>query len=86
LNFMTAVRDRFAPEDFTVPEGVDWLEVDFRNGNYPMPLFESPGKRKIPFVGGAKPTAPAPRRAPIGGRGPGERGIGGEGAPTAVQS
>jgi len=48
--------------DFPVPEGIDWLEVNLKDGSYPLPVFESSPLTKIPFVSGSNTAPPAPRK------------------------
>jgi hypothetical protein len=41
-------------EEFPVPEGIEWLQVDFAKDGYPLPLFEQPLQNSIPYVATAK--------------------------------
>jgi len=54
LSFMTAAGQGEQPEDFPVPEGVGWLEINLKGNGYPLPVFESSPATKIPFVIGSK--------------------------------
>jgi penicillin-binding protein 1A len=45
-----AARDR-APQAFPVPETIEWVDVDFKANGYPMPLFESAHRSRIPVIG-----------------------------------
>ena len=62
LAFMTEAGQGSVSEDFPVPEGIDWLEVNLKDGRYPLPVFESSPLTKIPFVSGSNMTPPAPRK------------------------
>ncbi|MGH7830594.1 MAG: penicillin-binding protein 1A, partial [Candidatus Binatia bacterium] len=50
LAFMTEATRENSSEDFPVPEGIGWLEVDLKNDGYPLPVFERLPQTKIPFV------------------------------------
>jgi len=56
LSLMTAAGQEEESEDFPVPEGIGWLEVNLKGDGYPLPVFESSLATKIPFVIGFKPT------------------------------
>ena len=60
LGFMTEAGRESGSEDFLVPEGIDWLEVNFKEAGYPVPVFENSLRARIPIVSGSK-TAPPPR-------------------------
>ncbi len=62
LTFMTEAGQGAGSEDFPVPEGIDWLEVNLKDGGYPLPVFESSPLTKIPFVSGSNMTPPTPRK------------------------
>jgi hypothetical protein len=42
-------------DDFPVPQGVGWLDVNLKGDGYPLPVFESVPVARIPFVIGSKP-------------------------------
>lgn len=62
LTFMTEAGQGAGSEDFPVPEGIDWLEVNLKDGGYPLPVFESSPLKRIPFVSGSNIAPPAPRK------------------------
>ncbi|MBI2985601.1 MAG: PBP1A family penicillin-binding protein [Deltaproteobacteria bacterium] len=62
LNFMILGGQGAGSEDFPVPEGIDWLEVNLKGAGYPLPVFESSPLTKIPFVNGSNVAPPAPRK------------------------
>ena len=63
LSFMTEAGQGTGSPDFPVPDGIDWLEVNLRDGGYPLPVFESSPLTKIPVVSGSKITPPAAGKA-----------------------
>ncbi|HEX9442573.1 MAG TPA: PBP1A family penicillin-binding protein [Candidatus Binatia bacterium] len=62
LSFMSRAPLSKAAEDFPVPEGINWQEVNLRE-RYPMPVFESTPLARIPFATGAKIAPALPARA-----------------------
>src|SRR5258706_4245444 len=62
LSFMSRAPLSKAAEDFPVPEGINWQEVNLRD-RYPMPVFESTPLARIPFATGAKIAPALPARA-----------------------
>lgn len=62
LTFMSGAGQGAGAEDFPVPEGIDWLEVNLKDGGYPLPVFESSPLTKIPFVSGSNMAPPTPRK------------------------
>jgi len=62
LTFMTEAGQGAGTEDFPVPEGIGWLEVNLKDGGYPLPVFESSSLTKIPFVSGSNMAPPPPRK------------------------
>ena len=61
LSFMTEARQGKEDEDFPVPEGINWTEVNLRE-RYPMPVFESSPVARIPSVVAARPPVPVPAK------------------------
>ncbi len=59
LAFMKQANEGKEEEEFPVPEGINWMDVNLRE-RYPMPLFESSPVAKIPYVSTARAPAPAP--------------------------
>ncbi|MBI3061674.1 MAG: penicillin-binding protein, partial [Deltaproteobacteria bacterium] len=59
LGFMTEAGRESGSEDFLVPEGIDWLEVNLKEAGYPLPVFESSLRARIPIVSGSKIAPPA---------------------------
>lgn len=65
LAFMEEAGRERPPEAFPVPEGVEWVDVDFRATGYPMPLFERSHQTRIPMIGRkAVPGLASPADAP----------------------
>ncbi|TAJ91711.1 PBP1A family penicillin-binding protein [bacterium] len=62
LTFMTEAGQGAGTEDFPVPEGIGWLEVNLKDGGYPLPVFESSLLTRIPFVSGSHIAPPALRK------------------------
>lgn len=62
LAFMTGAGQGGGSEDFPVPDGIDWLEVNLKDDGYPLPVFESSPLRKIPFAIGSRVDPPGPRK------------------------
>jgi penicillin-binding protein 1A len=50
LTFMKEAVKYAGGKEFPVPEGIEWLEVDFTKDGYPLPLFERSLQNNIPFV------------------------------------
>jgi penicillin-binding protein 1A len=61
LSFMTEARQGKEGEDFPVPEGINWTEVNLRE-RYPLPVFESSPIARIPSVTVVRPPAPVPAK------------------------
>ncbi|HKA33876.1 MAG TPA: penicillin-binding transpeptidase domain-containing protein, partial [Candidatus Binatia bacterium] len=59
LAFMKTANEGKEEEDFVVPEGINWMDVNLRE-RYPLPLFESSPVAKIPYISAARSPAPAP--------------------------
>ncbi|MBI2209731.1 MAG: PBP1A family penicillin-binding protein [Deltaproteobacteria bacterium] len=59
LGFMTEAGRESGSEDFLVPEGIDWLEVNLKEAGYPLPVFENSLRARIPIVSGSKIAPPA---------------------------
>jgi membrane carboxypeptidase/penicillin-binding protein len=53
LNFMAGAGQANSPAEFSVPEGINWLEVNLRE-RYPLPVFESSPMARIPYASAAK--------------------------------
>lgn len=62
LTFMTEAAKGIALKEFPVPEGIDWLEINLKDGGYPLPVFENSPLTKIPFLSGSNIAPPAPRK------------------------
>lgn len=62
LSFMTEAGQEAGSADFPVPDGIDWLEVNLKDGGYPFPVFESSQVTKIPFISGSHIAPPAPKK------------------------
>jgi penicillin-binding protein 1A len=62
LAFMTEASRDSRPTDFPVPEGIDWVEVNFKEAGYPLPVFESSRVARIPLVSGSKIAPPVSRK------------------------
>lgn len=62
LSFMTGAGQGAGSADFPVPDGIDWLEVNLKDGRYPLPVFESSQMTKIPYINGSHIAPPAPRK------------------------
>jgi penicillin-binding protein 1A len=54
LAFMKEATKDPGGEDFPVPEGIEWLQVDFTKDGYPLPLFEQSLQNSIPYIATAK--------------------------------
>jgi len=63
LTFMREADQGDESEDFPVPEGIGWLEVNLKDDGYPLPVFESSQVTRIPFVIGSRLDAPSPAKA-----------------------
>jgi len=61
LNFMNGAGQGNSAEEFPVPEGINWLEVNLSE-RYPLPLFERSPLAKIPYTPGARITPSQPAR------------------------
>jgi penicillin-binding protein 1A len=59
LSFMKTASAGKEEEEFAVPEGINWMDVNLRD-RYPLPLFESSPVAKIPYVSTGRAPAPAP--------------------------
>ena len=59
LAFMKTANQGKEEEDFAVPEGINWMDVNLRE-RYPLPLFESSPVARIPYISAARSPAPAP--------------------------
>jgi len=59
LAFMKTANAGKEEEDFAVPEGINWMDVNLRE-RYPLPLFESSPVAKIPYISSARSPTPAP--------------------------
>ncbi|HEV8342499.1 MAG TPA: penicillin-binding protein 1A [Candidatus Binatia bacterium] len=55
LSFMKAGGQDKKTDDFPVPQGVGWLDVNLKGDGYPLPVFESVPVARIPFAIGSKP-------------------------------
>lgn len=53
LSFMNEAIQEGGSDDFPVPEGIGWLEVNLKNDGYPLPLYERSLSTKIPYVIGS---------------------------------
>lgn len=62
LAFMTEAIQGAGPHDFPVPDGIGWIEVNLRDGGYPLPVFESSLLTKIPIINGSNIAPPMTRR------------------------
>jgi len=62
MSFMTEASRGKEDEEFPVPEGISWMDVNLRE-RYPMPVFESSPVARIPYVPGASAPAPVPAKA-----------------------
>lgn len=60
--FMKEAGQGGAAKEFPVPEGIGWLEVQLKDGGYPLPLFESSLQTRIPYVVGSKIAPPRPSK------------------------
>ncbi len=59
LNFMTAAGQGNNSAEFSVPEGISWLDVNLRE-RYPLPVFESAPVTRIPYAASKMaPSVPA---------------------------
>src|ERR1043165_5100156 len=58
LAFMKTANEGKEEEDFAVPEGINWMDVNLRE-RYPLPLYENSPVAKIPYISVAR--SPAPR-------------------------
>jgi penicillin-binding protein 1A len=63
LTFMREADQGDDSEDFPVPEGIGWLEVNLKDDGYPLPVFESSQATRIPFVIGSRLDGPSPAKA-----------------------
>jgi penicillin-binding protein 1A len=54
LAFMKEATKDASGEEFPVPEGIEWLQVDFTKDGYPLPLFEQSLQNSIPYIARAK--------------------------------
>lgn len=63
LAFMTEATKENGAEDFPVPEGIEWLEVNLKDNGYPLPVFERLPQTRIPFVAGSRVRPP--RTGPV---------------------
>ena len=63
LAFMTGAGQGSGSADFLVPDGISWLEVNLREGGYPLPVFESSALARIPYAAGSKIAPPGPTKA-----------------------
>ncbi|HTM09535.1 MAG TPA: PBP1A family penicillin-binding protein [Verrucomicrobiae bacterium] len=61
LSFMTEAREENDDEDFPVPEGINWMDVNLRE-RYPLPVFESSPIARIPYVSTARTPSPVPAK------------------------
>jgi len=61
LSFMTEASKGKQEEDFAVPEGINWMEVNLHE-RYPMPVFESSPVARIPYVPGARSHSALPAK------------------------
>ena len=61
LSFMTEASKGKQEEDFAVPEGINWMEVNLHE-RYPMPVFESSPVARIPYVPGARSPSALPAK------------------------
>ena len=59
LAFMTGAGQGNSSADFPVPDGISWLEVNLREGGYPLPVFEISPLTRIPYAPGSKTASPA---------------------------
>ena len=59
LAFMKTANEGKEEEDFAVPEGINWMDVNLRE-RYPLPLYENSPVAKIPYISVARSPAPAP--------------------------
>src|ERR1044071_5336345 len=59
LAFMKTANEGKEEEDFAVPEGINWMDVNLRE-RYPLPLYENSPVAKIPSISVARSPAPAP--------------------------
>src|SRR5689334_4437136 len=62
-SFMTEATRGKEEEEFPVPEGISWMDVNLRE-RYPMPVFEASPVAKIPYLAA---HAPAPLPVPAKG-------------------
>ncbi|HEX2385681.1 MAG TPA: hypothetical protein VHL99_03910, partial [Candidatus Binatia bacterium] len=61
LSFMTDASQGKEQEEFPVPEGISWMDVNLRE-RYPMPVFEVSPVAKIPYIAAAHAPAPLPAK------------------------
>jgi penicillin-binding protein 1A len=61
LSFMAEAREENDDEDFPVPEGINWMDVNLRE-RYPLPVFESSPMARIPYVSTARTPSPVPAK------------------------
>jgi penicillin-binding protein 1A len=59
-SFMTVASQGKEEEEFPVPEGISWMDVNLRE-RYPMPVFEISPVAKIPYIAAHAP-APVPAK------------------------
>ena len=62
MSFMTEASHGKGDEEFPVPEGIGWMDVNLRE-RYPMPVFESSPVARIPYLPGVSAPAPVPAKA-----------------------
>jgi penicillin-binding protein 1A len=54
LAFMKEATRDAGGEAFPVPDGIEWLQVDFIKDGYPLPLFELSPQNSIPYIPAVK--------------------------------
>jgi penicillin-binding protein 1A len=54
LAFMKEATRDAGGEAFPVPDGIEWLQVDFTKDGYPLPLFELSPQNSIPYIPAVK--------------------------------